>query len=539
MMRTKTWTKTAALAVAVTAVLVCAASTGSHVNAVEEMAAPAAESDKELILPVDLSPREAVTLSMADAIRLTLQNNLDIKINRINPEVNIAAVEKAESVFDWTFVGSFSENKSRPAVVSGPGPRSETTSAQVGLTKNLVTGGSIAPTLEWTRSYTNSIFTTLNPSYTTDAFITIRQHLAQGMGIDVNMSGIWIARNNARSSQYGFKTNVINTLANMQRAYWDLIFAIEDLDVKKKALQLTKDTLEQTRAQVEAGILAPIEITRVRADVAANELDIISAQKTVGDREDALRRFINRLSSDLVADIGVIPLERATYKAIQVNVPDAVQQALLNRPDYISAKIAVQSNDINLLVAKNGLLPVVDLSATLSMNGLGAHNDQAFDVMWTNNFNDWTVGVSVAVPLGNRAANAGYLAARLNKVQSLLQLKNFEYQVIIDVKTAARQVVTNLQSIRSTRIARELAEERLRAEEEKFNVGTALILDVLDAQTKLAQAESAERSSIVEYNKSVITLQQAKGTILSDNHIYLSDEVGPPDLLRADVTTTK
>jgi outer membrane protein TolC len=340
-------------------------------------------------------------------------------------------------------------------------------------------------------------------------------------GIDVNTSGIRSAKNTFDISKYNFKTNVINTIAGMQNTYWDLVFAIEDLAVKRKSLSLTKDTLNQTRAQVEAGILAPIETTRVRADLASKEEAILTAQKTVRDYEDALRRYINRRDSSLRDDVGVVPLDRVMYPVIKIKLEDEVSQALRYRPDYMASRIGIRNRDIELAVAKNGKLPVVDLSATLSMNGLGDSTSSSFDLLRENEYHDWGGSIEVEIPLGNRSARADYLKARLAKTKALLELKDLEHEVILDVKEAVRQVLTNLKRIRSTRLARELAEERLRAEEEKFNVGEAVILDVLEAQTNLAQAESNERRAIVDYNKSLITLETAKGTLLERNRVLL------------------
>lgn len=487
-------------------------------------------------LSTDLTPRRAIVLTMADAVRLTLQNSMDIKIDRIGPQTRAADIIRAESEFDWTFVGSWSGGRSitpsASALAGATAPESDTDQLKLGLRKDLKTGGEIEPTLKWDRGWSNSAFATLNPSYTTDAYITISQPLLRNAGYGVSTSDIHLARNNADISRYLFKQNVINTIGDMERTYWDLVFAIEDLDVEKKSLRLTKDTLEQTRAQVEAGLLAPIEITRVRADVEGKEESILNAKNSVEDKEDQLRRFINQRSSSLVEDVGVIPFERTAYRKIDLVLEREIREALLHRPDYQSAKLDIRNRHIELAVAKNAKLPVVDISATLSMNGLGSNTGNSFEQLRTNDFHDWSAAVSVEIPFGNRSAKAGYLQARLAKTRALLELKNLEHEVIIQVKEGVRQVQTNLKRIRSTRLARELAEERLRAEEEKFNVGTALILDVLEAQTKLARAESAENRSIVDYNKSLIALERAKGTLLERNRVYLSEELGPPAVRR-------
>ena len=482
--------------------------------------------------PPNLKPRRAIVLSMEDAVKLTLQNSVDIKIDRIAPLTSAADIQRAIARFDWTFVSSYSGTHSvlpsSSALAGATDVRSDTMSAKAGFRKDLVTGGRIEPNVQWNRSKTNSAFATINPSYTTDAFITISQPLLRNAGIAVNMSDIHLARNNAAIARHTFKQNVISTLADMQGTYWDLVFAIEDLDVKKKSLRLTKDTLEQTRAQVEAGLLAPIEITRVRADVASQEEVILTAQKNVEDKEDLLRRFINQKSSKLVEDVGVVPLERTAYQVVELELDREVRDALLYRPDYLSARLNIESRNIQLIVARNARFPTVDLSATLSLNGLGSTTTNSLDQLSTGDFPDWTGTVSVEIPLGNRLARAEYFQARMAKVKSLWDLTNLEYDIVINVKQGVRQVLTNLKNIRSTRLARELAEERLRAEEERFKVGTALILDVLDAQTKLAQAESSERKAVVDYNKSLISLEKFKGTLLERNRVYLSEEAGPP-----------
>lgn len=482
--------------------------------------------------PPDLTPRRAIFLSMEDAVRLTLQNNVDIKVDSISPLILAENITMAKAKFDWTFVSSYQETHSAlpsSSALSGAATnRTDTAQAQTGFQKNLITGGNIQPGVKWERDKTNSAFTTINPSYTTNAFLTISQPVMRNAGLEVNLSGIHLASNFAAIARYTFKQNVISILGDMQGTYWDLVFAIEDLDVKKKSLRLTKDTLYQTRAQVEAGLLAPIEITRVRADVASQEEVILLAQKNVEDKEDLLRRFINQRASKLVEDVGVVPLQRTAYQAVEPDLDHEVREALFTRPDYISAKLIIENCGIQIALAKNAKLPVVDLSATLSLNGLGDDTGSSFSQLATGNFPDWTAGVSVQIPIGNRLAKAEYLQARLAKDQSIWNLKNLEYDIIVNVKQSVRQVRTNLKSIPSTRLARELAEERLKAEEEKFNVGTALILDVLDAQTKLAQAESAERQAVVDYNKSLILLEKNKGTLLERNRIHLSDNYTSP-----------
>ncbi len=478
----------------------------------------------------DLRPRKAIMLSMQEAIRLTLENSMQVKINRVAPAVALAAVEKAEANFDWSFVSTWqSTYTATPSLISKSSDKltkAETNveSVQVGLQKQLESGGKIQPGIKIERDGTASTSST----YSTAAYVQITQPLLRNAGTDVNLAPVWQSRNSADMDRCKFKDSVLTTLLNMQQTYWDLVFAIEDLDVKRKALRLTRDTLEQTEAQVEAGVLASIEIARVRADLASKESDIITAQQTVQDKEDQIRQYINKRGSRLLDDTGIIPLERAAYKEVSPDVESEAMIALGSRPDYRADIIQVKNADLDLVIAKNQKLPVVDVQATLSVNGLGNDMGDSFRALGTGKYPEASAQVSVDIPLGNRAAKAGYLTARLNKVKALLVIKNDEDTIIIQIKRDVRQVYTSLKLIRSTRIARELAEERLRAEVEKFNVGTALILDVLNAQTLLSQAESAERQAVVNYNKALIQLERDKGTLLERDRIFLNTELGPP-----------
>lgn len=480
--------------------------------------------DESLLGSRLLEERVNQVFSLQQVTMLTLQNNLQVKINRINPHLSEADIETAEAVFDTTLSGAIrGSHQESPTFTDFAGLVSsdvDAVQASVGLKKQFTTGATGSVSL----SGANSESEDSRPSLDSNLAFSVTQPLLQGAGRDVNLADVHIAQNNTRISRWEFKNRVISTLADSQTTYWSLVFALENLEVQKKSWRLSKNTLAQTRAQVEAGLLAKIEITRVRADVASKEERIITAQRVVQDAEDQLRRFINEEGSKLTEDIGIVPLDRATYTPVVLDLSQEIATALANRPDYVQAKIDIENRDIILVVAGNVKLPQLDLTATFDINGLGHNLPDSLSALSDVEFTDWSASASLSYPLGNRAANASYLRARLNKVQSLLRLKNLEDQIVIDVKQAVRLVNTDLKRIPSTRLARELAEERLVAEEAKLNVGTAIILDVLDAQTRLAEAQSAERRAIVDYNQDLIQLEKVKGTLLGANRIYLPEE---------------
>lgn len=466
--------------------------------------------------------RASEAFSLKDITLLTLKNNLNVQIKEKNPRIAQTDVVKAEAVFDPTVQASLSGGKTdTPALGVGDSiehDRAESTTGSAALTKRFLTGTEASVGVSASHSKGDDF----DSSVSSQAGVEITHPLLKGGGVTVNEVDIFIARNNTRISQWDFKSQVISTLAQSQTTYWELVFALENLEVQKRSWRLSKKTLMQTEAQVEAGVLARIEITRVRADVASKEEGIISAQRAVEDQVDQLRRFIRQSGSDLEDDTGIVPLERVAYEPVRLELKKEIRAGLLNRPDYMQAKIDTENRDLEIVRAKNGRLPQLDLKASVDVNGLGHGESNSFDSLGEGDFVDWNLGATFSYPLGNRAADAAYARAHWSMVQSGLQVKNVADQVVIDVKAAVRKVNADGQRVRSTRLARQLAEERLAAEEEKLNVGQAIILDLLEAQTLVAQTEAAERRAIVDYQESLIQLEQAKGTLLESNHVFLA-----------------
>ncbi len=479
-------------------------------------------AEKDLLGSRALPRRINKVFSLQDITLMTLKNNLDVKIKRINPRIVETRVESAESVFDPTVEASVGGGQTdSPSFDTGGDVthgRSKSLSGSVELNKRFATGASAGVGLNATDTNPSGSRSLLS----SEVELSVSQPLLQGAGVKVNRADIHIARNNTRLSQWQFKDEVIATIARTQRTYWELVYALENLDVRKRSWRLSKKTLFQTQAQVEAGVLARIEITRVRADVASKEDDIIRAQRLVEDWVDQLRRLIREPGSELAEDVGIVPLSQATYTPVDIDLMKEIRTALACRPDYLQARIDIENSDLELVKTRNEKLPKLDLAATLELNGLGRNMSGSIDRLGRGDHVDWNVGATLTYPLGNRAAKSSHTRAQLAKKQSLLRLSDLEDKIIIQVKRAVRKAETDLKRIRSTQLARQLAAERLAAEEEKLKVGQVIILDVLEATTLLAETETAERRVIVDYNNSLIALEQAKGTLLEANNIYVS-----------------
>jgi outer membrane protein TolC len=489
-----------------------------------------------------IESKNFISLSLKESIALALKNNLEISIERINPEISGTEITRNEADFDYNLKLSTSGGKSRipsaSAFASPPETENDSFSIGAGIKKRAPTGTNYEISLDTDRAATNSKFQGLNPQYTTSLNLNITQNLLKDFGVDVNTAKIKIASNNKEITVYQFRDRVIRIISQVEEIYWDLLFAIEDLKVKRESLKLAKDLERRIRIQVDVGTMAPIEITQAQAEVAAREEDVIIAQNTVENIEDKLKKAIN-IEEERNWDTAITPTDAPQIFAEDIKLEDSIRLALENRPDYTQARIDLKNKDIQLEFRKNQLYPALDLTGSLKLNGLsgdaadvsfggsvsrsgfGGDYLKSYDRLFSGNYYDWSIGLSVQIPIGNRAAKSSYTAAKLDIEKGLRSLKNLEQQISLEVREAVRSIETNIKRIHATAVSRKLSEEKLSAEEKKFAVGMSTSFNVLEFQRDLIAAKTKEVSAIIDYNKSLVNLERVKGTILEKNSIEL------------------
>lgn len=473
---------------------------------------------------------QPLILSLTDVVELALKNNLNIRVERYSPRISEMDIVKAEAEFDPELSAAVRGGRTAsPGFSSWEGEtalatrRDKTINFETGLAKKFPTGATGSVFLNTRRYKTNRSGVFLNPSWSTDLTFTLTQPLLKDRGREVNEAEIIIARNNEAISFYEFHSKVLEVLSEAEEVYWNLVYAFEDLEVQERSLALAKDLLEKNRKRVEAGVLAPIETLRPQAELAVREEGLIIAQSRIRGLTDELRKIINLNPIPLTQEIPVRVADEAVYEEVEVNLASSMKEAFENRPDYSQAKKDLENLDILLVVAKNAVLPQLDLAATYNINGLGGNLGNDVDMLGSGDFPDWEVGLSFAIPLGNRKAKSEYLQAKWEKEKTILGLKVLENDIITEVKAAVREVETNLRRIDTNRQARELAEERLSAEEKRFELGLGGSLDVLEAQKDVTSAESAELGAIIDYNISLVRLGKTKGTLLAKSGVAIAE----------------
>ena len=470
------------------------------------------------------SKQRTVKLTLQEAILLTLSNNIDIKVERLHPQIAQTDIEAEESVFDPAVTTEISKQVSRQQsevavfLTGSPEPFQNNIDINAGLEKKLKTGARAALRFENNRLRSNSFVQQFNPSWSTDFTLSVIQPLLKDFGRQFNLGPIVIAKNNKSISDLQFRKRVIDIVTAVKEAYWDLVLALELLDVSKQAVRQAKELEEINRAKVEVGQLAPIDVIEAEAGVAGREEAVILDEDRIGDVEDRLKALLNPNGGVALLAVSVIPADRPMDGEVRFSLAREIDTALKNRPDYLQTKTELGNRLVSVKLAKNQVLPRVDLVASAGLNGLGGKYEDAFREM-DGDFYDLRIGLRFEYALGNRAAKSRLVRRKLEQQQVELRISDLEKNISLEVREGIRQVETDFKRIRTTRVARRLAEKKLEAEQAKHDVGIATTKDVLDFQFDLAFARSRESRALIDYNNSLVRLYQRLGTTLEQNDI--------------------
>jgi HAE1 family hydrophobic/amphiphilic exporter-1 len=484
-----------------------------------------------------VTPGEDVRqLTIDEAVRLALDNNLGIQIARFNPQVQDLSVALARSA--WvpaftTLVEGAGASTPNSGFLSGAttGQNKTTTGrvlSNVGVVQQTPWGGSYSVGWDSTRSTTSNVLSSFSPQLQSTLSLDIRQPLLRNFTIDNLRQQVILSEKDRDISDFGLQQTVATTSRAVRNAYWDLAYANASLVVQQQSLDLARESLRQTNARIQIGTTAPIDAVEAQAEVAARQQNVIVAEAQIETAQDNLRALVFNQSSPDFWTTRIAPTELPAFEPTTVDVDGAVRSALQNRTDLLQARKSLEAADINIKYFRNQTLPDVTAILDYGLTGLGgtpvlrtssvgipvavpigtARNfGSVLGDLFGNQFPSWTVGLSISYPLGHSPQEANLARAQLQTTQAETQLKNAELQVVTQVRNVARQVVTSERLIDSTRAARELAEQRLDAEQKKLAAGTSTTFLVFQAQRDLAQARNDELNAVLSYNRAQIDLQ--------------------------------
>ena len=470
-------------------------------------------------------PRSApgvMALSMKESIALALKGNLDIAIEGFTPQIREQDLLSEKSVYDPSaFLEALRSDNKLPAqlnLLTGARVLSDLWDFNTGLRQKLPTGG--AYELRF-----NNQFLQVPGSASGDGFIskfglTITQPLLKNFGFEANETGIRIATNNQSISREQLRLKVSDITTQVQNAYVELVFAIENLEVQRRSLRLAQNLVTLNKARVRAGVAAPVEVTQAEAQEAARVQDVILADKAVRDAEDSLKVILN-IPGTTGWGQEIQPTYSLTFVPKPVNLEETIRTALDSRYEYKSAKLDIENRELSVRLTRNQLLPDLSLTGNVNTNGFGKSYGNNMDAMTSGDFVSYSVGVVLTVPLGNRSAEASHTKARLTAEQAKTSLRQLELQIVQQVREGVRRVEADAKRVDANRAARTLAEEQLRVEQRRLEAGVSTTFNVLSFQRDLAQAQVSEIRSIADYYKSLANLEKVRGTVLEANQIEL------------------
>jgi outer membrane protein TolC len=438
---------------------------------------------------------------------------------------------------------------------------SESTSNGLTYSQAFLTGTAFSLSFNTAATTNNSLRNNFNPSTTSSASLNFRQSLTQGFGRSINSRQIRIARNNREVSDLAFKQQVIQTVSQIQSLYWDLVSYNEDVRVKQQSLQLSEKLYNDNKRQVEIGTLAPIEIVRAEAEVAARQQELTASLTLVQQQETVIKNAISKsgVADPRLSDARIVPTTRITVPTVEPVEPvqDLIGMALQSRPELAQSRIRLTNADISIRAVRQAMLPQVDFVATMTNNALaGSLNPNVLTIpgqpisvpsefflggvgktltqIFARNFPDYSVGVNVTIPVRNRAAQADMAAAELQHRQQEIRMQQAENAVRVDVRNALIALQQARARVDSAIKSRVLQEQTVDAEQKKYALGASTIYNVILAQRDLAAARSVEVAAMNNYTKARVELDRATGQTLAKNNISVEEAYNgtisrPPD----------
>src|SRR3984957_7727537 len=409
------------------------------------------------------------------------------------------------------------------------------------------------------RTTSNVPFNTYSPLINSSLRVQLTQHLLQGVGFPANTRFIHIAKNNRELTDVAFRLQIIDSVDQIENIYWDLVFAYENVRVQNESLAFAQKTLSDTKKQVEIGSLAPIEVVRAQSTVAQDQQLVTTARTNLQLEQLLMKNALTRTLKDpILANAEVIPISTMDVPTEEQVVPteDLISDALRHRAELVESRIDLNSRDLSNKAVRSALLPTLDLFAYYSGSGLGGAQNpnnlcanqtpeqlrlgfcagpnaipavaptsigSTWDQMVTSTAPDKGLGLSLNIPLRNRAAQAVQIRSELEYRQAEMRLQQIENQVGIEIRNAQYAVQQNRASVDSARAAVELGHQSLDAEQKKFQFGTSTNTLVLQYQSQLATAESTLVNAMVAYEKSRVELDRATGQLLDHAGISIED----------------
>lgn len=475
-----------------------------------------------------------LVLTLDDGIRLALANNTNIRIDRSQIDFALDNLGRSHSPFDPVVTSSFNDTRTQSLPTSSlqgaPLVSNLTQTTLMGYQELFPTGTNFQTAFNANKFSSNSSFSVVNPSLSTSIQFTVTQPLLRNFGLFPNRAPILIAQSNFKQARANFTAEVNTIILQVVQDYWSVVLARENLDVQRKSLDEAQKSYDHDKKALSLGALPPLDIYRSESQVASRRVGVIQAEYSLKQFADIFRRDIG---ADLDPNIRALDLDLTDQPApagdlLSIDIATALARALANRPEFEAAREQLASDEFNIRLAHNSLKPDLELSGFYYGNGLNS-SPTGVDIGLTGSlgqsfqFTYPTYGASLSLnlPVRRHSAQANLADALVNRSRDKYQERRTNQSITLEVTNAVHSLEQAKLSMEAAKVAVDLAQESLHADERKYELGAETVFFVLDAQIQLTNAEQSLILAQVNYQSAVATLDHATGDLLDHHHVQI------------------
>lgn len=470
-------------------------------------------------------------LSLNDAIFLALANNTEIQVDQTLVDTAKTAIEAARAPFDPTLTGQFDTQRSTESSFSQAAVAPTLSGLQqtylLGFSQTFETGTNFQTSLNATKFSSNTSFGFVNPSVFGTVQVQITQPLLRGRGLLPNRGPIIIAQRNVEQSRANFRQQVASVILNAVQQYWNVVEARENLVVAQNLLAQAQQSYDHDKEALQKGALPPLDIYRSESEVAQHRVSEIQAEYAVKEAEDTFRDAIGAdIDPNIRAlDVNLTEPPEPTSGLLTADIGTELKKALTNRPEITAQQLQLANDDLNIKIAHNGLEPQLSLSVNYSGSGLNTTTNgpflEALDQTFGFSQPSYGGSLTLALPIKNYAAKSTFASAQVNKRHDLYSDRQIRQQITLDVANAVHQLEQSKLSMEAAKIALNLAQKNLQAEQRKYELGAETIYFVLEAQSELAQVEQSSIQAQVGYQLAVTSVYYSTGELLGNYNVEI------------------
>lgn len=464
-------------------------------------------------------------VAMVDCVAMALKGNLDIQVKKIEPLKADDEILVQKSVFEpslsFNYDMEFDVEQSAVGLVSRNPSKDRTNTFNFGYDEKFTSGAELGLNFYNYKNETNSPIQGINPAFDSEAEITITQPLMRGAGVTVNKAFFLIAKNNKLISVDDFTKEVINTLTNVKKNYYEFQYMQEQYKVARTSLERVRNLHYINKEKYAKGLASNVDLLQSESEVARFEEALYTSERTMKSSEDRLKYITNLVNDSQLWNADIELLDKVAYEKRNIALKDSVLRAFEYRPDYKAERINLKNKDILVIYYANAMLPTVDLVGTAGLNGLSKTYGKDLRHLGSGKYPNWSIGVNVSLPFFADKERGQYDRSKLDKEQALLNFKNLEQKIILDVRDVVRDIDLRYKTVESSLISKKAEEENYDAQESRFKAGLVSTLDMLIFQERLARAEVGYVKSVIDYNVSLIELARAQGTMLMEDNINI------------------